>query len=268
MTRVLITGAAGHIGTVLRQGLRGRYDLLRLSDIAPLGNAAPGEEVVQADIQDFAATRRSMEGIDAVVHLGGVIVETDWEKIMPVNIAGAYNVFEAARQQGVKRVVFASSNHAVGFYRRSQRIDDTAQPRPDTRYGLSKAFGESLGHLYADKHAIGVACLRIGTCRERPTELRHLSTWQSHRDIIQLVHRCIDAPRLHFIIAYGVSNNPRSLWDNSAAQRELGYVPEDSAEDFAAELLARAEPADKIGALFHGGPFCTMEFDGDPAEIG
>jgi uronate dehydrogenase len=268
MTRVLITGAAGHIGTVLRQGLRGRYDLLRLSDIAPLGNAAPGEEVVQADIQDFAATRRSMEGIDAVVHLGGVIVETDWEKIMPVNIAGAYNVFEAARQQGVKRVVFASSNHAVGFYRRSQRIDDTAQPRPDTRYGLSKAFGESLGHLYADKHGIGVACLRIGTCRERPTEVRHLSTWQSHRDIIQLVHRCIDAPRLHFIIAYGVSNNPRSLWDNSAAQRELGYVPEDSAEDFAAELLARAEPADKIGALFHGGPFCTMEFDGDPAEIG
>jgi uronate dehydrogenase len=268
MTRVLITGAAGHIGTVLRQGLRGRYDLLRLSDIAPLGNAAAGEEVVQADIQDFAATRRSMEGIDAVVHLGGVIVETDWEKIMPVNIAGAYNVFEAARQQGVKRVVFASSNHAVGFYRRSQRIDDTAQPRPDTRYGLSKAFGESLGHLYADKHGIGVACLRIGTCRERPTELRHLSTWQSHRDIIQLVHRCIAAPRLHFIIAYGVSNNPRSLWDNSAAQRALGYVPEDSAEDFAAELVARAEPADKIGALFHGGPFCTMEFDGDPAEIG
>jgi uronate dehydrogenase len=268
MTRVLITGAAGHIGTVLRQALRGRYDLLRLSDIAPLGEAAPGEELVEADIQDFAATRESMAGIDAVVHLGGVIVETDWEKIMPVNIAGAYNVFEAARQQGVKRVIFASSNHAIGFYRRSQRIDDTAQPRPDTRYGLSKAFGEALGHLYADKHGLAVACLRIGTCRARPDEVRHLATWQSHRDITQLVHRCIEAPQLHFLIAYGVSNNPRSLWDNSAAQRVLGYLPEDSAESYAAELLARAEEPDPIGALFHGGPFCTMEFDGDPSQIG
>jgi uronate dehydrogenase len=268
MTRVLITGAAGHIGKVLRQGLRGRYELLRLSDIAPLGSAASGEEVLQADIQDFAATRESMAGIDTVVHLGGVIVETDWEKIMPVNIAGTYNVFEAARQQGVKRVIFASSNHAIGFYRRSQRIDDTAQPRPDTRYGLSKAFGEALGHLYADKHGMGVACLRIGTCRERPDEVRHLATWQSHRDIIQLVYRCIEAPQLHFIIAYGVSNNPRSLWDNSAAQRQLGYVPEDSAESFAAELLARAEPVDTVGGLFHGGPFCSMEFDGDPSQIG
>jgi uronate dehydrogenase len=269
MTRVLITGAAGHIGKVLRQGLRGRYELLRLSDIAPLGNStASGEEIVQADIQDFAATRESMDGVDAVVHLGGVIVETDWEKILPVNIAGTYNVFEAARQQGVKRVIFASSNHAIGFYRRSERIDDTAQPRPDTRYGLSKAFGESVGRLYADKHGIGVACLRIGTCRERPTEVRHLSTWQSHRDITQLVYRCIEAPLLHFVIAYGVSNNPRSLWDNSAAQRQLGYVPEDSAESFAAELLARAEPVDKVGALFHGGPFCSMEFDGDPSQIG
>jgi uronate dehydrogenase len=269
MTRVLITGAAGHIGKVLRQGLRGRYELLRLSDIAPLGNAtAPGEEVVQADVQDFAATRASMAGIDAVVHLGAVIVETDWEKILPVNIAGTYNVFEAARQQGVKRVVFASSNHAIGFYRRSQRIDDTAQPRPDTRYGLSKAFGEGLGHLYADKHGIGVACLRIGTCRDRPTETRHLSTWQSHRDITQLVYRCIEAPLLHFIIAYGVSNNPRSLWDNSAAERQLGYVPEDSAESYAAELLGKDEPVDQVAALFHGGPFCSMEFAGDPAEIG
>jgi uronate dehydrogenase len=269
MTRVLITGAAGHIGKVLRQGLRGRYELLRLSDIAPLGNAtAPGEEVVQADIQDFAATRASMAGVDAVVHLGAVIAETDWEQILPVNIAGTYNVFEAARQQGVKRVIFASSNHAIGFYRRSQRIDDTAQPRPDTRYGLSKAFGEAVGHLYADKHGIGVACLRIGTCRERPTEVRHLSTWQSHRDIAQLVYRCIEAPLLHFVIAYGVSNNPRSLWDNSAAQRQLGYVPEDSAEEFATELLGKEEPVDQVGALFHGGPFCSMDFAGDPAQIG
>jgi uronate dehydrogenase len=268
MTRVLITGAAGHIGKVLRQSLRGRYELLRLSDVAPLGNAtAPGEEVVQADIQDFAATRDSMAGIDAVVHLGGVSTENVWAKILPINIAGTYNVFEAARQQGVKRVIFASSNHAIGFYRRTQLIDDSAQPRPDTRYGVSKAFGEAIGHMYADKHDMGVACLRIGTCRERPTEVRHLATWQSHRDITQLIYRCIEAPQLHFIIAYGVSNNPRSLWDNTAAERLLGYVPEDSAEIFAAELLGKEEPADPVGALFHGGPYCSDEFTGDASKI-
>jgi len=269
MTRVLITGAAGHIGKVLRQGLRGRYELLRLSDIAPLGNATgSGEEVVQADVQDFAATHASMKGIDCVVHLGGVPIEDKWEKILPINIAGTYNVFEAARQQGVKRVIFASSNHAIGFYRRGERIDDTAQPRPDTRYGVSKACGEAIGHMYADKHGIGVACLRIGTCRERPVEIRHLSTWQSHRDITQLIYRCIEAPHLHFIIAYGVSNNPRSWWDNTAAQQQLGYVPEDSAETFAAELLGREEPVDKVAALFHGGPFCSDGFAGDPSQIG
>jgi len=132
MTRVLITGAAGHIGKVLRQGLRGRYELLRLSDIAPLGGAAAaGEELVQADVQDFAATHASMKGIDCVVHLGGVPIEDSWEKILPINIAGTYNVFEAARQQGVKRVIFASSNHAIGFYRRGQRIDAISlDPQP------------------------------------------------------------------------------------------------------------------------------------------
>jgi len=267
MDRVLVTGAAGHIGKVLRQGLRGRYKLLRLSDKAPLGEAGPGEEVVQADIQDFAAMHASMAGIDCVVHLGAVPVEDSWEQILPNNIVGTYNIFEAARQQGVKRVIFASSNHAIGFYRRTQRIDGTAQPRPDSRYGVSKAFGEALGHMYADKHGIGVVSLRIGTCRERPVEVRHLSTWLSHRDTVQLVQRCIEAPRLHYLVAYGVSGNPRSLWDNSAAERLLGYVPQDSAESFAVELLGKAEPKDDVAALFHGGPYCSAEFDGDAALV-
>ncbi len=181
MARILITGAAGNIGKTLREGLRGRYALLRLSDIAPLGAAERGEEVVRADIEDFAATRQSMKNIDCVVHLGAIPIEGPWEKILPINIAGTYNVFEAARQQGVKRVVFASSNHAIGYYRRSQTIDGTAQPRPDSRYGVSKAFGEALGHMYADKHGMEVACLRIGTFRDRPVERRHLSTWISLR---------------------------------------------------------------------------------------
>src|SRR5579883_2563994 len=228
MTRVLITGAAGHIGKVLRQGLRGRYTLLRLSDVAAMDRAGPGEEVVQADVQDFTATLLSLAGIDCVVHLGALPVEHPWEQILPINIAGIYNVFEAARQQGVKRVIFASSNHAIGFYRRTQRIDHTAAPRPDSRYGLSKAFGECLGHLYADKHGMSVISLRIGTCRERPVEKRHLSTWLSHRDTVQLVQRCIEAPQVHYLNVYGVSNNPRSWWDNTAAMQLLGYVPQDS----------------------------------------
>jgi uronate dehydrogenase len=267
MTRVLITGAAGHVGKVLRQGLRGRYTLLRLSDIAPLGAAGPGEEVVQADVQDFAATKASLAGIDCVVHLGAIPIEDSWEKILPVNIAGTYNLFEAARQQGVKRVIFASSNHAIGFYRRNERIDHTAQPRPDSRYGLSKAFGEALGHLYADKHDMSVISLRIGTCKERPTETRHLSTWLSHRDTIQLVQRCIDALKVHCLVVYGVSANPRSWWDNTAAAQQLGYVPQDSAEEFAAELLGAGEKPDPVGNLLHGGPFCTADFDGDLAMI-
>jgi uronate dehydrogenase len=267
MTRVLITGAAGHIGKVLRQGLKGRYKLLRCSDVVKIGDAAPGEEVVQADVQDFAATRASLKGIDCVVHLGALPVEHPWEQILPINIAGTYNVFEAARLEGVKRVIFASSNHAIGYYRRSERIDHTAQPRPDSRYGLSKAFGEALGHLYADKHNLSVISLRIGTCRERPVERRHLSTWLSHRDTVQLVERCIEAPQVHCLVVYGVSNNPRSWWDNSAAMQQLGYVPQDTAETFAAELLAQEEPKDEVAALFHGGPFCSAEFDGDPAMV-
>jgi uronate dehydrogenase len=268
MNRVLITGAAGNIGKVLRQGLHGRYKLLRLSDTAPLGNAGAGEEVVTADIRDFAATKASMAGIDCVVHLGAVPIEGPWQNILTINIDGTYNVFEAARQQGVKRVIFASSNHAIGYYRRTQRIDDTAQPRPDSRYGVSKAFGEGLGHMYADKHDMQVACLRIGTFRERPVERRHLSTWISHRDMVQLVQRCIEAPQLHFLIAYGVSANPRSFWDNSAAARLVGYVPQDNAENFAAELLAQEEPKDLVNVTFQGGPFCSDEFDGDASLIG
>jgi uronate dehydrogenase len=267
MTRVLITGAAGHIGKVLRKGLAGRYQLLRVSDVVPIKDAGRGEEAVVADVQDFAATHASMKGIDCVVHLGALPVEHPWEQILPINIAGTYNVFEAARQQGVKRIVFASSNHAIGYYRRTQRIDHTAQPRPDSRYGLSKAFGEALGHLYADKHNMSVISLRIGTCKERPTERRHLSTWLSHRDTVQLARCCIEAQNVHCLVVYGVSNNPRSWWDNTAAAQQLSYVPQDNAEEFAAEILAKAEKNPPAYELLQGGPFCSDEFDGDMATI-
>jgi uronate dehydrogenase len=268
MERILITGAAGQIGVALRQGLYGGYSLIRLLDIAPLGNAESGEEVLTADIRDIAGMEAAMAGIDCVVHLAGASVESPWDKVLPLNIEGCYNTFEAARRQNVKRVIFASSNHAVGFHRRERFIDNTVVPRPDTRYGVSKVFGEALGRLYADKHGLSVACLRIGTFRnpDRPADRRQLLTWISHRDMVQLVRRCIDHTHYHFVVVYGVSNNLRSRWDNSNV-KFLDYRPEDDSEEFAAEILASGTEEDEIAAQFHGGFYCPMEFSGDTTLI-
>jgi uronate dehydrogenase len=266
--RILITGAAGQIGLALRSGLAGRYPLLRLADRAPQAPAEPGEETLQFDLTDMPAVEAAMQGIDCVVHLGGVSVEDTWEKVLPANIAGCYNVFEAARRAGVGRVIFASSNHAVGFHRRERFIDDTVLPRPDTRYGVSKVFGEAVGRLYADKHGLSVACLRIGTFRtpDRPDNARQLLTWISHRDMVHLVRRTIDHPDYHFVIVYGVSNNLRSRWDNTNV-KFLGYRPEDDSEVYAAEILARGEKENGISAQFHGGFYCPIEFSGDTGRV-
>jgi uronate dehydrogenase len=268
MKRILITGAAGHIGRTLRAGLQGQYELLRLADIAPQVPAGPHEEIVSANITQPADLERIMQGIDCVVHLAGVPDESTWERVRDLNIDGCYNVFEAARRAGVKRVIFASSNHAVGFHRRDRAIDNTVAPRPDSRYGVSKVFGEALGRLYADKYGMSVACMRIGSFRpdDKPTAPRHLFSWISHRDMVQLTRRCIDYAHYHFLVAYGVSGNTRNRWDN-ANVRELGYVPQDDAEQYAAQVLASSPPEDATEALFHGGFGCLVEFQGDPERI-
>jgi uronate dehydrogenase len=267
MKRVLITGAAGAIGRALRKAYSGLY-LIRLSDIIPLGPPAAGEEIAPADLGDIAACIAMMRDVDCVVHLGGVSGEDRWEKILPANIAGCYNVFESARLAGVRRVIFASSNHAVGFHRRERFLDLDVVPRPDTRYGVSKVFGEALGRLYADKYGLSVASLRIGTFRtpDRPDNARQLLTWISHRDMAQLIRRCIDHPDFHYIVAYGVSNNLRSRWDNTDI-KFLGYSPEDNSETYAQEILAKGEVENEISAQFHGGFYTPMEFAGDPAKI-
>jgi uronate dehydrogenase len=179
VSRVLITGAAGRLGTILREGLRGRFDALRLLDVASLGPGQPGEELVTADVRDLFAVTDAMDGIDAVIHLAGIPHEDTFERILESNVVGTYHVFEAARRQGCARVVLASSLHVTGFYPAETRIGPDAPPRPDSFYGVGKAFGEALGRLYADKHGIEVLCLRIGTLAERPTTPRHLSTWLS-----------------------------------------------------------------------------------------
>ena len=266
MNRILITGAAGKIGHTLREGLRGRYPKIRLSDIAPLGSAREGEEIAPADLTDLAAVEAAMRGVDCVVHLGAIPGEDTWDKILPANVVGTWNVFEAARRQGVRRVVYASSHHAVGFYRRDRDIDQTVVPRPDGIYGVSKVFGEAVGRLFADKHGLSVACLRIGAFRDTPDDRRLLLVWLSPRDAVHLVQCCIDAPDYHFITVYGVSDNARTRYRNVGLEF-LGYRPQDKAEDYAADILRGPDSEDAISRQFHGGPYTQMGFDGDLARI-
>ena len=266
MHRVLITGAGGGIGRSLRETLRGVYPVLRVSDRVPLAPARPGndgvEEVDRTDIADMAAVRRMVDGVDGIIHLGGVSGENSWENILHGNIIGLYNVFEAARQAGVRRIVMATSNHAVGFYPRAQTIDHTVVPRPDSRYGVSKAFSEALASLYADKHGIGFLCTRIGNFGAKPIDSRRLSIWISPHDYTQLVRIGLEHPDIHFEIVYGVSKNQRSWYDNSNAYR-LGYAPQDDSEPYAAEVLASeaGQQKDPVAEYYQGGTFPAGEYD-------
>jgi uronate dehydrogenase len=258
MKTVLITGAAGDVGTHLRRELAGRYNL-RLSDVKPIANLHPGEEFLRADLASIDELDPVTRGVDAIVHLGGYSVEGAWETILPANIVGTYNLFEAARRNGVKRVLFATSNHAVGFYRRDETIDHRVYPRPDSRYGVSKVFGEALGSLYADKYGMEVFNMRIGNVNPRPIDKRRLSIWISPRDLAQLVTIGIEHPEIRFEIVYGVSGNQRSWYDNANAER-LGYRPQDDSETWAGEVLSREKPgADPIAEKFQGGTFALAE---------
>lgn len=263
--RVLITGAAGGIGRTLQQGLAGRYALLRLADIRPVTPAGPNEEAATCDITDPQAVAAVMQDIDCVVHLAGVPREGPWDAIHPNNIVGTWNVFEQARVSGVRRIVYASSNHVVGYYRAATRVGTGVTPRPDSRYGVSKVFGEALGRLYADKHGIDVACLRIGSFRRQPEDARQLATWISHGDMTELARCAIEAADYHYIVVYGVSANTRARWDNPDAA-VIGYVPRDNAEQYAAQFPDAGDPDDPVN-VFHGGPFCGMEWHGRIGDI-
>ena len=265
MKTILITGAAGGIGGHLRRELAGKYRL-RLSDIRPIRPLAAGETFVRADITKLSDLLRATKGVDAVVHLGGHSVEGRWEDIHPANIVGCYNAFEAARRNGVKRFLFATSNHAVGFYRRDEIIDHRVPVRPDSRYGVAKAFGEALGRLYADKYGMQVFCMRIGNVNPAPLDKRRLSIWISPRDMAQLVELGIEHPAIDFEIVYGVSGNARGWYDNSNALR-LGYLPQDDSEAFAAAVLAREQPGDPRAETYQGGVFVHEEVIENPAPL-
>ncbi len=263
MKKVLVTGASGGIGTRLRKLLKGVYPEIRWSDLKAPADLAADENFVQADLAVMSEVERAVEGVQGIVHLGGFSVEGPWETILNANIVGCYNLFEAAHRHGVERVVFASSNHAVGFYPRQRRIGAEAPVRPDSRYGASKAFGEALAALYAFKHGLRVTCLRIGNVTDTPADRRRLSIWLSPQDLVQLIRIGLEHPDIRYEIFFGASDNDRSFWDNNAAFR-YGYRPQSRAEDHAAEALAADAKLrrDPVGDWYQGGPYCSDEFDG------
>jgi uronate dehydrogenase len=250
--RILVTGAAGKIGSMLRPRLAGPGRTLRLLDVARL-DPGPDEEFVEGSVSDPDTVRAACDGVDAVVHLAGRSGEAPWPEILRHNIDGTFAVLEAARLADVTRVVFASSNHAVGFRPAGEEAPDYAFPRPDTFYGVSKVTGEALGSLYHDRYGMDVVCLRIGTCTPRPPTERSLATWLSPDDCARLVEAALSAPSPGFRIVWGVSANTRGRFSLAEA-RALGYEPRDDAEAFADEV----PPAGELDRTYLGGTFCAL----------
>jgi uronate dehydrogenase len=256
--RLLMTGAAGRIGSALRAGLRGDLDELRLSDVrAPDPPPAPPETFAPAELADRGAVERAVAGVEAVIHLGGVPSEAPFDELLGPNIVGTFNVFEAARRAGVRRIVYASSNHVTGFYPVGTRLAGGEAPRPDGLYGASKAYGEALARMYWDRFGLEAICLRIGTFTGRPDDPLHLTSWLSPPDAVRLFRACLTAPDVGFLTVYGASANTRSWWHLDEARRRLGYEPEDDAERYASEIEEPEAPP-----RHQGGPFTRIDYGG------
>jgi len=260
MKKLVLTGAAGRLGSYLREPLSKLCDEFLSTDILDdVGQLFENEQYVKADLSKLDEIMSLMQGADMVVHFGAIGDEAPWDDILQSNIIGAYNVWEAARLNNLRRVVYASSIHAVGMHPRTQTIDTKVAHKPDTFYGLAKCFAEDLGSLYWDKFKLESVHLRILSCAQ-VNNARALGSWLSYDDLIQLVTRSLDTPTVGHTIVYGVSNNDRCPVDNSAAAF-LGYRPKDNAEQFAEKVLREAEPQDLSDPtfLYHGGPFAAIQ---------
>lgn len=227
--RVLITGAAGAIGTALRAGLRAGWQRLRLTDARTIANLAPNEEAIVCDVSDRPAIERMMQGVKAVVHLTGVGSDYTLEDLFRVNVRGVFDVFESARLAGVERIVYASSNHAFGCYPIEEKVSPAMSPRPDSLYGAFKVFGETMLREYFDRHGIRSVAMRIGTYRTLPIDQRSLATWLSPGDVARLVDASLRHPDPGSLIVNGYSNNTRLKIDRTGWDF-LGYQPHDNAE--------------------------------------
>jgi uronate dehydrogenase len=260
MKTILLTGGSGRIGRCLRYALRDDHRLV-LFNRSTIDDLGPNEILVRGDTTDAVAVEAAAHGADVIVDMAGVSdVAPFREKLLPTNILGTYNVFEAARVAGVPRVVYASTHHVVGYYPAGQPLNDAVPYRPSSMYGVTKCFAEATGRLYADKAGLQVICLRIGFFRDRPLEERHLAVWISPGDMVRLVRCAIEAPNIHFEIVYGASNNTRCWWDLSRARQVLGYEPQDDAEAYAAELLQGPSEAWSERVRRVGGSKCELPF--------
>ena len=260
MKKLVLTGAAGNLGSHLREPLSQMCEELVSTDIAEdIGTLYDGETYVRADLADMAQIAPLLDGADMVIHFGAIVDERPFPELLGPNFVGSYNIWEAGQKAGVRRIVYASSIHAVGMYPKSEFVGIDAPHRPDTFYGLAKCFTEDLGRMYWEKRGIESVHLRIYSCSQ-VTNTRALGSWLSYDDLIQLVTRSIDTPSVGFAVIYGVSNNDRVPVDNSKASF-LGYRPKDNAEIYAPKLLAEAGPADTTdpGQMCHGGPFAKID---------
>jgi uronate dehydrogenase len=269
--KVALSGASGNVGRVLRPELLKRgVNLRSAGGSRPLTPIVPGEDVMHGDLRDRAVVDRLLEGVDVLIHLAGTSVERPLPEIIENNLRGLHEVYEGARRNKVRRIVFPSSNHAIGMYSMHERLNLDCAFRPDGFYGLSKVWGEAMARMYWDKHGIEAICVRIGSTLEKPTEFRQLSTWLGYEDFFQLMMQCITVPEIGYLVVWGVSNNTRSYWSNAGAER-LGYRPVQNAEDYAAEILQQPNPLDPIAQQYQGGGFVTLDFtpiDQRPQPVG
>ena len=255
---ILLTGAAGALGNQLRESLSQASSLLRSSDREDLIKKFKNEEVIKADLSSSDEMMSLTKNIDCVVHMGGQSIEGSWDNVLNSNIIGMYNLYEACRKNNVKRVIWASSVHTVGFYPRSQVLDSKSMPRPDSNYGLSKVFGESLAQYYWDKYKLETVSIRIYSCLAEPKDHRILSTWLSYNDLRSLINACINSSNVEHSIIFGVSDNDSILIDNKYA-RHIGYKPKDNAEDYRNKINQKDGYIDSKDSLVstHGGYFAS-----------
>lgn len=261
--RILLTGAAGGLGTVLRQTLKPYTTILRLSDIQAVPEAGEGEEVHLCNLADKLAVDELVRGCNAIVHMGGVSVERPFEEILEANIKGVFHVYEGARRHGVRRVVFASSVHAIGFYRQSDTLDARLPRRPDGYYGLSKAYGEEMASFYHDRYGIETVSIRIGSSFPAPRDRRMMHTWLSAGDLTELIRCALYTPNVGNTIVFGMSNNKKVWWDNRYAAH-LGYAAQDSSEAFREQIEQQPMPAaNDPSMVYQGGVFTAQGPFGD-----
>ena len=256
---VLITGAAGNLGRQLARGLGNAGWQLRLTDIAAFPDALPaGARFTQADLNDGVTMLRLAEGCQAIVHLGGISTEHPFEVVLGPNIRGLYHVYEAARRERA-RVIFASSNHAIGFHERSESIGGDTDFLPDGYYGLSKAYGELMGRLYWHKHGVESVFVRIGSCFAEPVNARMLATWLSFPDFVRLISRAVLAEAVECAVIWGASANQAMTWWRDDDRAKIGWTPRDSADPFAAQLAGKVSD-DPVEERYMGGAYAAIDY--------